>query len=303
MSEVWEHLGNRLAALAVASVLTGGLAMGTAFAAEYEVRRPVEKTIRFTPLGDVQDQDQNATKAAPAKSTSSDEVGRKTPKAASGKTATPAAAHTAPAPEHKTVVISEPATAHEKHAKAAAKKEEKAGKGLANAKAAPDAASESAAVSPPVPAAPRTKSPKSAPVPQLDQKAMVMPAAPTVDEPSQALPADGKWVGSLGVSFREQEIVLHAGTNAAPEHVTWFNLAEPRKLAVDLRGEWHKKGDRVFRFDTGPVKNIIVGEHPDRLRLAVEFRDGAAQPDVEPKIVTGPDGVTVTIPLVVHLAR
>jgi hypothetical protein len=59
----------------------------------------------------------------------------------------------------------------------------------------------------------------------------------------------------------------------------------------------------VLRFDTGPVKNLIVGEHQDRLRMAVEFRDGAVAPGLEPKVETGPDGVTVTIPLAVRLKR
>jgi len=142
---------------------------------------------------------------------------------------------------------------------------------------------------------------KAAPTPKLDPKALVMPADAGSTGSVPSLPADGQWVGEAAVSFEPQGVVLRAATNQAVEHVTWFNQAEPRKVAVDLRGQWRKIGQHVLRFETGPVKNLIIGEHEDRLRLALEFRDGAIAPDVTPVIDPESGGVTVRIPLAVTL--
>ena len=158
----------------------------------------------------------------------------------------------------------------------------------------------------PKPSAPATpKAPKPAPVAAIDPKASVLPQASTASPTPLALPKDGKWVGDVRVEFQAESIILHAATNASAERVTWFNLAhpgEPRKLAVDLRGPWRKKGASVLRFDTGPIKSVVVGEHEDRLRLSVEFRDGAVAKDLTPVLERGPQGLSLSIPLAVRLA-
>ena len=150
-----------------------------------------------------------------------------------------------------------------------------------------------------------SKASKAAPVAAIDPKASVLPPASTASPTPLALPTGGKWVGDVRVEFLAESIVLHAATNATAERVTWFNLADrdgPRKLAVDLRGPWRKKGASVLRFDTGPVKSVVVGEHEDRLRFSVEFRDGAVAKELTPELERGPQGLSLTIPLAVRLA-
>ncbi|MDR3640902.1 MAG: AMIN domain-containing protein [Humidesulfovibrio sp.] len=305
MSEVRKYFGSRLAALTAVAVLACGVTAGSGFAAEYEVRMPVEKTVRISPLGDVQDQD--VAKPAPAKSVAAKPSGDTPEKAVPGKTAPAAASNATSQPERKGVTPStKNGAAPAKPVKPAAKRKEKrepVASVDAGSDTAPGAAKAPAPKSTPSTSALAKPAPPKPEPPKLDPKASVMPAAATAAGSAAPLPADGQWVGDLNATFEEQGISLHAATNAAVSHVTWFNQAEPRKLAIDLHGEWRKKGDHVLRFDTGPVKNIIVGEHPDRLRLAVEFRDGAVLPAVEPKITTGPDGVFITIPLAVRLAR
>ena len=137
---------------------------------------------------------------------------------------------------------------------------------------------------------------------KVDPLALVMPPEPVPHAP-MALPVAGHFVGDVEVEFQSDRIILRAATNGQAGQVTSFNVREPRKLAVDLHGEWRKKGPPVVRFATGPVKNIVVGEHPDRLRLSIEFREGAVEPDMQPKVETGPKAVTVTIPLALHLKR
>ena len=144
--------------------------------------------------------------------------------------------------------------------------------------------------------------PKPKAEPKVDPLALQTPAPQAAGE-KLSLPAEGQWVGDVALEFLESSIIVRIATNGAVERVTWFNQTEPRKLAADLRGDWKKKGPHVVRFDTGPVKNVIVGEHQDRLRLAIQFRDGAVKPEIDPKVESSPSGVTLTIPLAVRLAR
>ncbi|GAB6124373.1 AMIN domain-containing protein [Humidesulfovibrio idahonensis] len=234
----------------------------------------------------------------------------KAPKPVLGK-----AAEAAANAERKTVIISK------KPAKPASKKnvkpvevsadpdaQDNASAEQAAHAAPPAAAAPSAAVAPteaqaapkaakPAPSVPAQRQP--APV-KTDPKALVMPAAATTGT-GAPLPADGLWMGEVSVEYQEQSVIVRIATSKQADRLTWFNQAEPRKLAADFHGEWHKKGGHVLRMDTGPIKNIIVGEHPDRMRLAVEFRDGAVNPGVEPKLEAAAGGVTLTIPLAVHL--
>lgn len=344
------------AGIGIAAV-AGALALGTgpAFAAEYEVRMPVEKTVRLAPPDDAaapaakpDAPKPDAAKADGAKSSAPKTALGRAAEAAAANASKPAAPKAAapavkPAEAAPTVKSAETAPAPVKPADksadkpkpvAKAKKAKPAQDANAHALSAdPDALAEESGVvhvpsgAPiPVPApgtapgvaesAPATDKPSAKPVakavpapkpePRIDPKASVMPPASAGTPTPLALPADGQWVGDVDIEFQADRIILRAATNAAVERVTWFNLtnpAEPRKLAVDLRGSWRKKGNAVLRYDTGPVKAVVTGEHPDRLRLAVEFRDGAVAPQLEPVLENGPKGVSLTIPLAVRLAR
>ncbi len=320
-----KRLQGRIGVAALVGMVAFGA--GQVFAAEYEVRMPVEKTARITPVGDAPDAPAakpaakpDAAKAEPAKAAPKTALGRAAEAAAVNATAKPAAS--APVKAAPVVKIAEPAPVP---------KAKKNVKPVLDASpqalsADPDATSDAsvvhvpsgAPIPVPVPAAPAApsspmapvKAPKPAPAPKpepkIDPKASVMPPAPAGAPTPLALPTDGQWVGDVDVEFQADRIIVRAATNGQVERVTWFNLAnpaEPRKLAIDLRGPWRKKGNAVLRFDTGPVKNIVTGEHPDRLRLSVEFRDGAVQPSLEPTLENGPKGVAMTIPLAVRLAR
>lgn len=166
---------------------------------------------------------------------------------------------------------------------------------VASGKPAADNATAAATPRPaPIPVAP-----KPAPKPVVDPVAFVMPAGPAgPGTPAAVLPAEGLYVGDVAIEFQHTQIILRAPTTKDVERVTWFYLKDLRRLALDLRGQWRKKGAGTVRYDSGPVKHVVAGEHPDRLRLAVEFREGAVRPEVEPVVVREVGGgVTVTIPL------
>ncbi len=330
MSKVLMRLGKCAGALALGGALA--LTAGPAAAGEWEVRLPVQKTARISPQEPPAAPPAEGAAAVPAPAgkaapktalaraaeaaavaaippkTTTVPAPEKTPAAAAP--AAPVAKHSAPAPGLAEKNAPKPAAKEAAHAlqpapkPAAAKKSAKAAHSLS---ADPDALDAPVAESAPAPAAPAV-SPVSAPkaAPGLDPKAAQLPPAKTDAPTPLALPAEGKWVGDVDVEFQENAIVLHAATNGAVERVTWFNLAEangPRKLAVDLRGPWRKKGASVLRYEVGPVKNVVVGEHEDRLRISLEFRAGAVTKELEPVLVRGENGLRLTIPLAVRLAH
>jgi hypothetical protein len=222
--------------------------------------------------------------------------------------------HAAAAKPHKPAEKTDAKPAAKPTAKHAAKPETAAADSPATGSAAPAAAPSDATKPDPqvrvkrvneIKPAKAAKPPKPAPPePKRDPKAALWPA--DAAQPEAVLPADGHWVGALRLEFREDAVVLHVPTSAQAERITWFNLAGPdgpRKLAIDLRGEWRKKGASVLRCDDGPVKAVVSGEHPDRLRLAVEFRDGAVADQLEPAVEADPHGISISIPLALKLKR
>lgn len=340
MTNVLRRLREKAGGAACAAALAGMLALGAGqgIAAEWQVRLPVQKTARIAPQGETAKEekhaqglygDKPAAKSAEAvKPAATKEAPTSAPKTALGRAAEAAAVSASPkvnspaapeksAPENTAAAksagtpVGKPAdTAVAKpEAKplAQAKKNAKPSKPAATALSAdPDAtgAVQASTQTPVLTAAP-AKAAKPAPAVVIDPKAKLMPPAPAGAPTPLVLPANGKWVGDVDVEFQAENIVLHAATNTEVERVTWFNLNEAsgvRKLAVDLRGPWRKKGASVLRFDVGPVKHIVVGEHEDRLRLSVEFRSGAVTKELDPVLVRGAQGFNLTIPLAVRLA-
>lgn len=248
-------------------------------AAENAVRLPVEKSVRLAPPVE-------ASAAKPAKPA---ETAEPTPAPAKAEAPKPEARKPeAPKadPAKTPVPVAEPKPAPAP--KAAAKAKPKAD--------APQPADTDAAKAPEAKPAPKPK-----PEPTVDPLALEVPVQPARE--AVALPGDGKLVGEVELEFLQDRIVLRATANGPVERVTHFGLTAPRKLALDMRGGWRKKGGTVLRFDTGPVKAVVTGHHPDRLRLAVEFREGAVAPDMQPVVELGPRGFTATIPLAVRLKR
>lgn len=294
------------------AVLAGSLAFGVgqACAAEWQVRMPVQKTARIAPLGDAPQAEKPAAKAD-AKPTAE----KTAPKTALGRAAEAAAV--AAAPKSAAVPANSNLSVDKAAKPAPAKKNAKPGPEASRhgLTADPDAAetgpasaasasAASASAKAPVPA-PVAKAPKPAPVVAVDPKAKVMPPVSAQARTPLDLPAEGKWVGDVELEYQPDSVVLHVATNSEVERVTWFNLTGPdglRKLAFDLRGNWRKKGGAVVRCETGPVKVIVMGEHPDRLRLSVEFRSGAVVKELEPVLVRGAKEMRMTIPLAVRLA-
>ena len=287
-----KHFGHK--GLVLGAVLGLLVWAGGSLAAGNEVRLPVQKTVRLAPPKQTPVAEPAApesAKAAPAPAAPKTAAPKAEPSKSEPAASAPAAARTGkqPAPEPAKAETPKP-----KAAPAAAPKAE------GPRTPAPKAQADAVPALKPEPA-PKPV-PKPRPVPRVDPLALETPPPPAPHEP-MVLPESGHFVGDVELEFQSDHVILRAATNGQVERVTFFGLQSPRKLALDLRGPWRKKGAGVLRYAAGPVKNVVTGEHPDRLRLALEFREGAVEPDMQPKVEIEPKGVTVTIPLALHLRR
>lgn len=170
-----------------------------------------------------------------------------------------------------------------------------ADKGKAEAKKAPAAEAKAA------PAAQAAKKPAAEP----EKKPAAEAAKPKPEAKAQtkaetekkATPVGTGAVREIQMAVRDGVFVLRVVTDRPVDAVTFLNFKNPRRLAVDLVGSWHRPGKAAISAADGPVKTVRVGEHPDRLRLVLDFRDAASGADVVPEIAKTPDGVTVAFPV------
>lgn len=82
-------------------------------------------------------------------------------------------------------------------------------------------------------------------------------------------------------------------TDFTPE---WFRLSSPARFVVDLPGNWKLKGKNVFRSQSGPIRHVVAGVHPDKLRFVVHFSEGASVPQGRPVFVHDEGILSVRVP-------
>ncbi|MBI9080348.1 MAG: AMIN domain-containing protein [Pseudodesulfovibrio sp.] len=103
-------------------------------------------------------------------------------------------------------------------------------------------------------------------------------------------------ITAINLSETDAGFSITVRANRPIGDTTYMNLSNPHRLVIDLREKWALKTRNVVRPEAGPVKHIVVGTHPDRLRLVVHFRTppvGKLAPEFER---TG-NSLTVTVPL------
>ncbi len=79
--------------------------------------------------------------------------------------------------------------------------------------------------------------------------------------------------------------------------VTWFNLQNPRKLVVDIRGRWENRGKSIYRLKGCPVEKIVVGEHSDKMRMVFYINKKDTPKRITPVIKKSAKGVTLSLNL------
>lgn len=112
-----------------------------------------------------------------------------------------------------------------------------------------------------------------APVP-VPVPAPVPAPAPIEPKPAPAPPvaasAGSGTVKAVSLTENGNGFILTIRADRSVGDTSYINLDNPRRLVIDLRGGWKLVTRNVVR-SKGVVKHIVMGEHPDRLRLVVHF--------------------------------
>ncbi|SOB58439.1 conserved exported protein of unknown function [Pseudodesulfovibrio profundus] len=116
-------------------------------------------------------------------------------------------------------------------------------------------------------------------------------SAPAVEVKALAGPGT---VDSIDVDIAKGRVVLHLHTDKKDVETSSFNLQSPRRLVVDVLGEWRYDKENVLRLESDAIKHVVIGSHPDKLRLVIHFRSDIE--DVVPLIKQEESGLRITIP-------
>lgn len=145
-------------------------------------------------------------------------------------------------------------------------------------------------------ARPEAKAPsaETGPAPKAKTPAKAEKAAAKAEKP---VASGTGLVRELDMTVKDGVFVLRLVTDRPVGKVTYLNFKNPRRLAVDVPGRWHRSGPSVIPSAQGPVKAVRVGEHPDHMRLVLDFRDEQAAGEINPEIAATPGGLTVAFPV------
>lgn len=109
----------------------------------------------------------------------------------------------------------------------------------------------------------------------------MQPAAPSAPLPASCPTSRDRRALSIA---RQQDggVLVFRVEGGQPLEYKTFLTADGKKRVVDLRGCWRYDGNPTQALNSGSIKALRVGEHPDMLRLVFDY-DGheAARPSME----------------------
>lgn len=140
--------------------------------------------------------------------------------------------------------------------------------------------------------------PPATPAPEETPQAQAPPAPESTPETKPASPtgANAGTVQSVTLENTATGFTITVTANAPIGDTSYMNLSGPHRLVVDLRENKTSKAKNVVRVADGPVKHVVVGEHPDRLRLVVHFRTPPAT-RLTPQFTRTGNTLKITVPL------
>ena len=113
------------------------------------------------------------------------------------------------------------------------------------------------------------------------------------DKNTQA-PALGKLTGFSALET-EERFMAKLVTDKPTSDVTYFWMDRPLQLVVDLRGKWINLTPNVFRYAEGFISHVVMGIHPDRLRLVFKLRSQNGTQKIRPELLPNSTGLDIVI--------
>ncbi|SMF09629.1 hypothetical protein [Desulfovibrio gilichinskyi] len=133
---------------------------------------------------------------------------------------------------------------------------------------------------------------KTAPAPLAPKKVIKPPVKKEIPlKPS----GEVNVVNKITFIPRDDSFLARLETAEKAGRITHFWMAKPTRLVVDLRGEWKKDIRNVYRFKGNFINKIIVGIHPDRLRLVFLFTEIDIAKGDSPAIAITPEGLDIIV--------
>lgn len=131
--------------------------------------------------------------------------------------------------------------------------------------------------------------------PQPEQAATSpAPKKQPVASQSRQHPGAGR-VTSIRFTETADRLVAHLTTSRPVGKVTVFWLENPTRLVVDLRGDWKNEARRINRFSDSFMYRVILGMHPDRLRVAFKFDNPKAPVGERPGLRYTESGLDIVV--------
>ncbi|MFM2478739.1 AMIN domain-containing protein [Celerinatantimonas sp. MCCC 1A17872] len=82
-------------------------------------------------------------------------------------------------------------------------------------------------------------------------------------------------LGSLNnISFKQglNDLVTALQMNKPIGLVSSFVISDKKCIVIDVHGKWINRGSRIYSLKKGPVFKVVIGMHPDKLRLVFYLR-------------------------------
>lgn len=148
------------------------------------------------------------------------------------------------------------------------------------------------------PAANPTANPAAKPESVVKPEPPIIVVDPPVQKPVEKVaqqPEKSSTPGTIrriGLQSTPHGFVLTLTGDRPVGDTSYLKLANPTRLVIDLRQAWKLGTRNVIRSASGLVRHVVVGEHPDRLRFVVHFRN---PPSVIPAPEFRRDGNILTV--------
>lgn len=165
--------------------------------------------------------------------------------------------------------------------------------------AQPEFPAEAQPGTPPEPPA-QTPAPEAA-APAPSEAPTTAPPASKVSAPKASAPEAPTPGGTITAASLESTaggFVLTLAGDRPLGSVAHLTLASPPRLVLDLAGSWTLKAPNVLREESGPVRHVVIGAHPDKLRFVVHLREDSVLDRLgEPTTARQGNTLRVTVPI------
>lgn len=132
--------------------------------------------------------------------------------------------------------------------------------------------------------------------PEAAKKQNPEPNQPQVEAPKVAKKTGKGVVTGVDAMVSGKVLIMTIACDRPVGDTSYMNLDNPRRLVIDLHQPWTLKTANVVRLGDGPVKHVVAGNHPDKLRLVIHFNQ-PPQVKLTPEFTHNGNKLIVSVPL------